>query len=419
MVVAAKRARGRLDQLFVLGESPHACRPGLSDVEEHAFSLVERWMRSAGLEISYDAVGNLFARLLGRSRGSPEVWLGSHLDTVPGGGRFDGALGVVAALEVAERLRGNDLGRSVVAVAFRDEEGWRFGRSCFGSRALCGLLERGELDAADADGITVREALSRLGRSEPPSHGWLERRPAAFLELHVEQGPVLAQAGVPLGIVNSIVGISEFSLTFDGRAGHAGTNPMGRRADALSAAANLIVGLQQAAARTHGVATVGQLSVSPGTSNVIPSRVVLSADLRAAHANELRELEQCLLELAQEAATVTGCEAHVSRRWHSEPTRLSAPLIQRLSRAAEELELPWQELASGAGHDAGIIASAGVDTGMLFVPSLNGGASHVPEEDTDTLAIADALAALTLTVRRLANIDGDLETAVPNPGGKR
>jgi allantoate deiminase len=216
-------------------------------------------MEQAGLDVSVDPGGNLFGRLGGLSDAG-EIWTGSHLDSVPQGGRFDGALGVLAALEAVERV--GPQRRTLAVVAFRDEEGWRFGRGCFGSRALCGRLRVSELENVDREGVSITEAVQALGFGPIPESGWLEPSPAAFLEVHVEQGPVLDALGAPLGIVTSIAGLGRLRVTFLGHGGHAGTTPMVRRRDALVAAACFVVTVKETAEKREGaVATVGQLTV--------------------------------------------------------------------------------------------------------------------------------------------------------------
>ena len=257
-------------------------------------------MREAGLEVAFDAAGNVAGRLRGSEPDLPEVWSGSHLDTPPDGGRFDGALGTLLALDAAEAMRADGPPRrSVVALAFRLEEGPRFGVGCFGSRALCGALEDGEGDLLDADGISLAEAFAALGYGELPTAGWLEPAPACFVEAHIEQGPALAAAGAPLGIVTSIAAMAGFELTFTGRRGHAGTVPMALRSDALGAAAHFVVAAHDIARSLPGaVATIGRLTVAPGATNTIPDRCQLFADLRAPDGERLDALVDGVLAAA-------------------------------------------------------------------------------------------------------------------------
>jgi acetylornithine deacetylase/succinyl-diaminopimelate desuccinylase-like protein len=335
----ASRILARLDELYAIGGGPGANRPHPSPAEDEAHELAAGWMREAGLEVTVDGHGNL----LGRAAECADVWVGSHLDSVPQGGRFDGALGVVAAIEAVESAgRGS-------AVAFRGEE-----VGCIGSRALC----------SDDD-----------------------ERPSAFLELHVEQGPVLAAADVPLGVVTSIVGYARGELVFDGSAGHAGTTPMSGRDDALVAAAEAVLRIRDAAHGIDGaVATVGELAVEPGASNVIPSRVRLSVDARAPDSERLARLVAAIgFEPAQ----------------RTDPAVMSPELREVLRAEIESRGLPVVELPSGAGHDAGILAAAGVPSAMLFVRSLNGGVSHSPDELSSDEDVALAVEVLTAALRHV------------------
>ena len=324
----------RLEQLYAIGGGPGANRPHGSAAEDEAHELAASWMADAGLQVEVDPSGNL----LGRSRTRDDVWVGSHLDTVPRGGRYDGALGVVAGIEAVERA-----GRGAV-VAFRGEE-----VGCVGSRAL--VARGGDL-------------------------------PAFFFELHVEQGPVLADAGAPLGVVTGIVGYVRGELVFEGKAGHAGTTPMAGREDALVAAAEAVLRIRDAARSLEGaVATVGRVEVEPGGVNVIPGRVRLSVDARAP-SDEL--LDRLVAALGFDPAQRTA------------PVELSPECCGALRGELETRGLPVVELHSGAGHDAGILAAAGVRAGMLFVRSLNGGVSHSPEElssEDDVELGTDVLAA--------------------------
>jgi len=319
------RVLERLDELYAIGAS----RLGYSPEEDAAHALAARWFAEAGLEVETDAAGNLFGR-----RGDGRLWIGSHLDTVPDGGRFDGALGVVAAVEVAERTDA-----PLTVVAFRDEE-----RGCVGSRACV--------------------AAAAL--------------PRAFLELHVEQGPVLERAGRPLGVVTAILGQVRAEVVFEGRADHAGTTPMDARDDALVAAARFVLDVR-AAARDGAVATVGRLDVEPGAPNVVPARVTVAVDARGT------DLDALVDELGLVPA------------YRTEPVAMGDPPLAALREAVPGAP----ELVSGAGHDAGILAAAGVPAGLLFVRSLNGGASHSPRELSSEADIALAVDALERAVRIL------------------
>jgi acetylornithine deacetylase/succinyl-diaminopimelate desuccinylase-like protein len=336
----------RLDDVFRIGNGVGANRVGGTPEEDAACELAVSWMQAAGLEVEVDDRGNVVGRLAGSRPELPEVWTGSHLDSVPAGGRYDGALGVVAGLEAVERVGRSE--RTLGVVVFRDEE-----TGCHGSR------------------WRVR-------------HGSL---PGRYVELHVEQGPKLERAGAPLGVVTSIAGIVRCSREFDGRADHAGTTPMDVRSDALVEAARYVLHVREVAGRIEGaVATVGQLDVRPGAANVVPGRVRLMVDARAP---DRERLDRLVAELGLD-------DAH----YVIPPVELSPALLRE---EVERLGLPVVELPSGAGHDAGVLAAAGVESSMLFVRSLNGGASHSPEELSSEEDIELAIEVLTATVRRLAN----------------
>jgi acetylornithine deacetylase/succinyl-diaminopimelate desuccinylase-like protein len=338
--VSVQRTFERLAELYAIGGGPGANRPHPSDEENAAHELAAGWLREAGLAVDVDTHGNL----LGRSGSRDDVWVGSHLDTVPQGGKFDGALGVVAAIEAVEQSGCGSV------VAFRGEE-----VGCLGSRALCRY----------------------------------EEVPSAFLELHIEQGPTLERAGVPLGIVTGIVGYARGELWFDGRAGHAGTTPMAGREDALVQAATAILSIRDAALEVEGaVATVGELDVEPGAGNVIPGRVRLSVDVRAF---DSERLDAVLARVGLEPGH------------RAEPVAMSKLCRAALSDEIAARNLRVVELPSGAGHDAGILAAAGVDAGMLFVRSLNGGVSHSPDELSSDEDVALGIDVLAGALRRLAS----------------
>jgi acetylornithine deacetylase/succinyl-diaminopimelate desuccinylase-like protein len=346
-VAGAKRAFERLEQLYTIGGGEGANRVGGTPEEDEAHRLAAAWMTEAGLDVAVDGAGNLVGRLPGSRPELPEVWSGSHLDSVPNGGRFDGALGVVAALEAVEAL--GPRARTLAAVVFRDEE-----RGCHGSR---GRVAEGEL-------------------------------PGVFLEIHVEQGPVLERAGSPLGLVTGVVGIARGHLTFEGRAGHAGTTPMDVREDALCGAAELVLALREAARRAGAVATVGQLEVKPGAVNVIPGEARLSYDVRGAGDEQIDAV----------LAIVPG-----EPEYRTRPVTFEGAGVEALRAQLEHAGIDAVELRSGAGHDAAVLANAGVASAMLFVRSLNGGASHSPDEESSHEDVAVAIDVLTGALRRLAD----------------
>ena len=395
----------RLDTLFEIGRDAGTNRPGLGQGEQRAHELVAGWMREAGLAVSVDGAGNLLGRAPGADPAAAEVWTGSHLDTPPDGGRFDGALGVVTALDVAEAvLASGGVRRTIAVVAFRLEEGPRFGRGVFGSRAVFGELEPDESDLVDAGGTTLGEAFAALGLGESlPSGPLLDRPPLCFVEAHIEQGPTLASRGAALGLVTSIAGMAGIELVFTGRRGHAGTVPMDLRSDALGAAAGFVRRVHDAARALPGaVATIGRMDVLPGATNTIPGRVELFADLRAPDAERLAALIAAATGAASFSAEEASCVVEILPRWRYEPVQMHPEPAGALRRAIAAAGLEVVELPSGAGHDAAILASAGVPSAMLFVRSDAGGVSHAPEESTGADAVALAVEALEAALRELA-----------------
>lgn len=397
------RVMRRLEELFALGSPPHASRPGFSRDEQAACDLAATWMAEAGLDVATDAFGNLFGRVRGTRPELPEVWTGSHLDTVPAGGRFDGALGVVAGIEAVTALARAGAGSRTTAVAsFRDEEGWRFGGGTFGSRGICGRVRSEELDSRDRDGVALREAMHELGlsASAPTDPSPL---PGAFVELHVEQGPVLASSGHAVGCVSAIVGMVGGELVIEGRAGHAGTTPMEHRADALVAAAHVITALTRAAGQIpDAVATVGAVEAKPGASNVIASQAVLTLDLRVPDDAGLDALVRTLKETMAEVGVSTRCRGELRGLWRQRPIATSPLIRAAILGAADSCRESIRPISSGALHDAAVLAEAGVPTGMIFARSNADGASHTPEEDTDPEAVLAATRLLARTLLTLA-----------------
>jgi hydantoinase/carbamoylase family amidase len=360
------------------GVSRFAWTPELSQANDW---LMQR-LREIGLEAEVDAAGNVFGRW--NAGEGPAVLVGSHLDTVPRGGRYDGTLGVLAALATARALRADGVAptRPLWVVSFNDEEGSRFQTGMLGSRAFCG-----ELDLEDWRRRGVADAMAHAGfEFERLAEARGVEGVGAYLELHVEQGPVLERAGAPLGIVTSIAGQARGVVVVDGEARHAGTTPMDTRSDALTAAAELVLRVRDAASGIPGaVATVGRLEVEPGASNVVPGRVTLSVDARAPDQERLDALLGRLgLELAATA-----------------PSAMDRGLMGVLREEIERRGLEVVELSSGAGHDAGVLAAAGVPAAMLFVRSA-GGISHHPDEETSPADVAVAVDVLAAAAARLA-----------------
>jgi allantoate deiminase len=396
-------AVSRLQQLYEIDVAAGANRPGLSLAEQRAHDLVATWMTDAGLEVSVDRAGNLIGRLAGRDQDLAEAWTGSHLDTVPDGGRYDGALGVVAGLQAVARIaRGGPRRRTIAVVAFRDEEGWRFGEGFFGSRALCGQLGLHELDLRDAGGTSIREALRQLGLVGAIAERG--RLPGAFVELHLEQGNELAERGRAVGVVDAIVAMSGMGVSFTGARAHAGGAAMAHRRDALVAAAHFIVATtSRAASRADWRATVGDVRIAAAASNVVPSHVSVTVDLRARSDEALEDLSGELCRLATEAGEAARCESDARVVWTRGAIAMDGSLSEILADALTTAPGSAVRVTSWAGHDAGVLGSAGVPVGMLFMRAGAGGVSHSPDESVSEADIGAGVSVLEQVLGRLGD----------------
>lgn len=380
-------------------------RLAFSPEMQRANALVGDWLREAGFITRQDAAGNLIGRREGHRPGLPALMVGSHIDTVRDGGLYDGALGVIAAIECAEALR-EEISRwpfALEVVAFGDEEGSRFGTTVLGSLAMAGMMQRSRLDLIDSDGIVARDAIEDFGL-DPATVGMAARRAdelVGYLELHIEQGPVLENRGLGIAAVSGIFGATRGKVAVTGEAGHAGTVPMPLRRDALVGAAEMIRALENiCSGHPDLVGTVGTLEVADGAANVVPGKVVFSFDIRALR-DELRT--DVLLKIAarfSEIAARRGLTLEVNRISDA-ATSLCGPALQSaILQAMVDLEHDPLIIPSGAGHD-GAHMKAITDYGMLFVRS-RGGVSHHPAEFTDPEDISVAIDVLVGTMRQLA-----------------
>jgi allantoate deiminase len=378
---------GRITRMY--GTPAHASASG----------TLAGWMRAAGLTVERDAVGNLIGRLEGPRPAAPALMLGSHFDSVRDAGRWDGTLGVLVAIAVAERLHaaGRRPRVPLEVVAFADEEGTRFGTAFLGSAVFTGRFDEGDLQRTDAAGVTLREAISEYG-GDPSGLDAAARAPgsvAGYVEVHIEQGPVLDEADVALGVVTVISGQTRAALRFSGVAGHAGTVPIELRHDALCAAAEVVLVAEALARKTDSlVATVGRLTVEPGAPNVIPGSAELSLDVRHPDDAERAAAVARLRERAGEAAAARGVQLEWEELLEQPAVRCDEALRERLARAAEAAGAAPALLESGAGHDAAVMAAV-APVAMLFVRCA-GGVSHHPGEsvaEADVALAVDALAA--------------------------
>lgn len=348
-------------------------------------NYIKNKMMEYGLTVQEDGFGNIFGKLEGTLKDAPSVLLGSHFDSVPNGGAYDGPAGVIVALEVAALFSENQLTPKypLEIVALIEEEGARFGGGLMGSRGIVGTLsEESFKNLKDKDGITTIEAMSKIGLDPSLPKRRNPNSIKAFLELHIEQGPILEEKNIPIGVVEAIVGLTQFEVTIEGKAGHAGTTPMDRRTDALVAAAQIISQFPSFAIEEGEgtVITTGRLDVLPNGANVIPNKVVFSVDIRSSKEEHINNVIKRMKELI-ESYQVQGIHTTAEQLLYMPPKILSNEIKDLLKEKSSDLEIPYCSIDSGAGHDA-MVFSDMTDVGMLFVPS-KAGLSHCPEEWSD------------------------------------
>lgn len=403
---AAGRVMARCDALAQLSESTEGLtRIYLSSEHLQANALVAQWMQQAGMTTWQDAVGNICGRYEAVQPGAQALLLGSHLDTVRNAGRYDGMLGVLAAIEVVDALNRAGLrgAQAIEIIGFADEEGTRFNIALLGSRGLTGSWPASWLACEDAQGVSVAQALALAGLSADAI--FAAQRPvadfSAYLELHIEQGPVLEQEDLALGVVSAINGAHRLHARFTGEAGHAGTVPMRHRRDALAAAAEWLLFIEQTtqAFAPDIVATVGTLQCEPGAVNVIPGAVSLTLDIRSPQDEARDALLQRLLAQAEVIAARRSVSFSHEIFYTIAATPCDEALRAQLSDAVREVQGRTMSLPSGAGHDAIAIAERW-PSAMLFVRCA-GGISHHPAESVTEEDVAQALRAFSLAVGQL------------------
>jgi N-carbamoyl-L-amino-acid hydrolase len=390
--VDGQRLAARLNELGTIGavHGPNgewgSARLALTDADRDGRDLVVRWMRDLGMSVSIDAVGNVVGVLTGTDAAAAPVMIGSHIDTVRTGGRFDGNLGVLAGLEVVETMATASVQpRRPIAVAFfTDEEGARFQPDMLGSLVYVGgmgLEEALDVRAAD-DGARLGDELARIGYAG--AMPCPAAPPHSFVELHIEQGPVLEYQGITIGVVTGVQGISWTEVTITGQSAHAGTTPMRLRRDPGLVAAALNVGVRRIAHEMGGtqVATVGRCEFTPNLVNVVPSTVVLTVDLRNTDEDLLQDAERRFRILCDELALAEGVVLERRQLARFEPVEFEPAMVDRVERVANELGHSSLRMPSGAGHDAQMLARV-CPTSMIFVPSVNG-LSHNIAEFTET-----------------------------------
>jgi len=409
MRVNQQRIEQRILKLAEFGKNPDGgvSRVAFSEADIEGRKYVSKLMREAGLSVRVDAAGNIIGRREGKEPGRPVIVFGSHIDSVPHGGNYDGDLGVIAAIECVEILNQHDFTNlhPLEVIVFSDEEG-----SMVGSWALAGDLNPRALEVVSHSGKTIREGIRAIGGDPDELAGAAYEKGgiAAFVELHIEQGSVLFDEGIQIGVVEGIVGIHWWEITIDGSANHAGTTPMKKRRDAMVAAARLTLDINEIVTQTPGqqVGTVGRIRAEPGAPNVIPGRVVMSLELRDLSTEKIENIFDRIEAAARSIGEETGTEIAF------EPLYVSAvppPTDERVRRLIDEsarsLGLTTKRMASGAGHDAQEMARI-APTGMIFVPSVDG-ISHSPKEFTRPEDMANGANVLLQTILRIDR--GELE----------
>lgn len=406
--IDAERLFGRLRSLGQIGRDGDGrlVRLAGSDADKAGRDVLVSWIRAADVEVAVDRIGNIFG--IWRTAdyaGEAPILLGSHIDTVIDAGIFDGCYGVLSGLEVIETLKAAGFvpARPIAIAAFTNEEGVRYAPDMMGSLVYAGGLPIDEaLATVGTDGTVLGAELERIGYAGPEEPGFL--RPYAYVELHIEQGPVLEREGVPIGAVESLQGISWQRVTIEGEANHAGTTPMSMRRDAGHAAARVVTFLRDRArnANTPTVATVGCMSVEPNAINVIPSRATFTVDLRDPDEGRLQAEEAALAAYLTELAATEEVTISVERLARFEPVTFDRSIVELVEEAAHRRGLASKRMTSGAGHDAQMIARI-APAAMIFVPSI-GGISHNPRERTpDADLVAGANVLLDVVSRLAAN----------------
>ena len=406
MIVDGDRLWARLSALARVGAvggdaGGGIVRPAYGEAHAQAAGLVAGWMREAGLEVGIDATGNLIGTWPGSVEGAPAIALGSHLDTVPHGGAFDGALGVLAAIEAVQAMteRGERLQRPVAVLAFADEEGNNFGIGVLSAQLWIGEIapERyGEVRDRDGRGLDAYLAAFEVPGVPPVARPAL----AAYLEAHVEQGPVLESEGRSAAAVEGIVGISRTTVRFTGQANHGGTTPMHLRRDALWGAAELALAVRDLARASDGraVATVGVFEVGPGATNVVPGQALLRVEMRSPDEERLTSMRAAVEVEAAARAARHGLEVALDDWHHAPAVPMDPRLVEATRQALVDAGLDPHVMPSWAGHDAKVLARR-MPVGMVFVPSV-GGISHAPNERTDPRDCTLAAELLYHAVRR-------------------
>lgn len=387
-MISAARLEERIETLGRIGRTPDGgvTRVALSKEDREAQAVVSAWMEEAGMQVRLDPAGNLIGRMEGASPAEPPIVLGSHIDSVVNGGKYDGIIGVLGGIEVVQHMKeeGFQPHRPIEVIAFCEEEGSRFQSGLFGSRAMIGATTEQDLLLIDGQGVSRSEALASFGLDPGRIPAEATRSPGdirAYLEMHIEQGPVLEELGAPVGIVTGIAGPSWIEAVVEGKAGHAGTLPMNMRHDAFLGASEIALLVERICLSFQDapvVGTIGHVEVKPGGSNIVPGRVAFSMDIRDIDAGRRNEVIRRVKDGARQICEQRGLEIRFYERMDVPPVRCTPAIIEVMKEQAKEMSLECPELVSGAGHDAQLMAAIS-DMGMIFVRCRDG-ISHNPDE---------------------------------------
>jgi allantoate deiminase len=405
--IDAKRIRIRVEELAGCSStSVGVTRLPFTVESSEAERLVEEWMKAAGMTVRKDGLNNIIGRYEGKDPSAPVLMIGSHLDSVIEAGKYDGILGVISGIEVVQTLRDNGLilDNPIEVVGFCDEEGVRFHSTFLGSKAVAGTFTTEDLERADENGITIAEALKGIGIDDPYAFKNASRTPEellAYIELHIEQGPVLEKENEPVGIVSGIAGATRFSFEIIGKPGHAGTVPVAIRQDALLGACDLISYIEKIALQNEPlVATVGKLTVSPGASNVIPGLVTGTLDIRDLNVERKQKAIEAILTESERIAEFRGLQMKFEQVMEADPVYCNEEFIRLIEESISERSGSVISLVSGAGHDAMAMADV-TNVAMIFVRCKDG-LSHHPDEFVTEEDMGAGAEVLYSTVIKLA-----------------
>ncbi|KXH87025.1 Zn-dependent hydrolase [Sporosarcina sp. HYO08] len=405
-----ERLKDRFQQMASIGrtESGGVTRLALSPEDREARELLVHWMQKIGLATRYDDVGNIYGRLEGREKNADAVLIGSHIDTVPNGGQFDGTLGVLAALEVVQSIKEQqkELKHPVEIVSFTNEEGARFTPQMLGSGVVANEFTREYVyERKDMKGLSFYDQLKKIGFVGSEANRLKNGK--AFLEFHIEQGPVLEAENLPVGVVEGIAGFAWMEVIINGQSNHSGTTPMHLRQDPLVAAAAIIKELHDFAKNKKDgtVITTGRIQAFPNIINAIPSQTIFSIDVRHAERKSLESTIAEIKKIVEQHAGEVKMDMTTEEIWTKHPVSFSPKVISVIEQICKQQQTPFKRMISGAGHDA-MYMNAITDTAMIFVPSV-AGKSHCKEEETSWDDIEKGMNILYDTVCKLANGDSE------------